>query len=90
MVRTRVADCCESRLLCVCCLRRELTKFVAYTVGKFRDIKNGIEGACGPVFIHTDKSKTKAKEAVERESQRNGETLSDLKIGKRFKEGFED
>jgi hypothetical protein len=76
--------------LCVCCLRRELTKFVAYTVGKFRDIKNGIEGACGPVFIHTDKSKTKAKEAVERESQRNGETPSDLKIGKRFKEGFED
>lgn len=29
-------------------------------VGKFQDIKNGIKGACGPVFIHTDRSKTKA------------------------------
>jgi hypothetical protein len=67
-----------------------LTTFVVY-IGKFRNIKNGIKGACGPaVSIHTDKSKTKAKEAVERERQKNGETPSDLKIGKGYKEGFED
>jgi hypothetical protein len=29
-------------------------------------------GACRPVFINTDKRKTKAKEAVERDMQRNG------------------
>jgi len=42
--------------------------------GLFRDVANGVvEGACGPLLIHADKSKTKEKEAQERVRQRNGE-----------------
>jgi len=38
--------------------------------GLYHDIANGItEGACGPLLIHTDKSKTKEKEAEERVRQ---------------------
>ena len=50
--------------------------------GKFRDVKHGIEGACGPLFIHTDKSKMKVKEAEERERQRQGQAPSELEIKK--------
>jgi hypothetical protein len=77
-------------------LRKQIVEFFFLTlrpfscIGRFQDIKNGIEGACGPVFIHTDRTKTKVKEAEERERQRNGEVPSELKVNKRFTEGFED
>jgi len=39
--------------------------------GLYRDIANGItEGACGPLLIHTDKSKIKEKEAEAEEQVR--------------------
>jgi hypothetical protein len=49
----------------------------------FQDIKNGIKGICGPVFIHTNMTKTKAsKEAEDGERQRKGEVPSKLKANK--------
>ena len=57
--------------------------------GKFRDIKHGIEGACGPLFIQTDKTKTKVKEAEEREKQRQGEAPSELKTKTRYTKFFD-
>jgi len=43
--------------------------------GLYHDIANGIvKGACGPILIHTDKSKSKEKEAEERVKQHNGES----------------
>jgi hypothetical protein len=60
------------------------------SIGTFCDIENGIEGAPGPLFIHTDKSKSKAKEAVERDRQRNGETPTDNTVAPRFAEAFKD
>jgi hypothetical protein len=39
----------------------------------FCDEANGINGACGSLLIHTEKGKTKAKEAEERQRQRKGE-----------------
>jgi len=36
----------------------------------FHDVANGVlEGACGPLLIHADKTKTKEKEAQERAKQ---------------------
>jgi len=44
----------------------------------YRDIKNGInEGACGPLLIHADKSKTKEKEAEERVRQCSQKTTKE-------------
>jgi hypothetical protein len=57
--------------------------------GIFRDVRNKIEGAPGPLLIHTDKSKTKGKEAEERERQRKGETPSHPELANRFKENIE-
>jgi len=43
--------------------------------GLYCDVAKGIvDGACGPVLIHTDKSKSKEKEAGERVRQHNGKT----------------
>jgi len=44
--------------------------------GLYRDVANGItEGACGPLLIHMDKTKTKEKEAEERVRQRTQDTV---------------
>ena len=59
-----------------------------FVKGSFRDVKNSIEGAPGPLFIHTDKSKTKAKEADERDRQRNGETPREDRVAPRFSDAF--
>jgi len=46
--------------------------------GLYRDLANGvIRGACGPVIIHADKSKTKEKEAQEQVRQHNGAAPAD-------------
>jgi len=38
--------------------------FACFFKGLYRDVAKGItKGACGPVLIHADKSKTKEKEA---------------------------
>jgi len=48
---------------------------VASCKGLYRDVAKGIvDGACGPILIHTDKSKSKEKEAEERVRQCNGKT----------------
>jgi hypothetical protein len=52
-------------------------------------VSNNIEGAPGPLLIHTDKSKTKGKEAEEREKQRNGETPTQPELANRFKENID-
>jgi hypothetical protein len=59
------------------------------SAGKFQDIKHGIDGACRPFFIHTDKLETKAKEAEERDRQRQGEAPSELKIKKHYTKLFD-
>jgi hypothetical protein len=46
----------------------------AVCIGAFRDNENGIEGTPGPMYIHTNKSKTKVKEAKERQRQCSGGT----------------
>ncbi len=47
-------------------------------LGLYKDSEKGIlEGACGPVLIHTDQSKTKEQEKKERERQRTGEAASE-------------
>jgi hypothetical protein len=59
--------------------------------GAFRDSENGIEGACGPVLIHTNKSKSRKSEAEdERERQRKGGEPAAHKISPRFLEGIDD
>ncbi len=56
----------------------------------FRDVANGVlEGACGPLLIHADKTKTKEKEAQERVRQRNGETPNDTITSPRWTVGME-
>jgi hypothetical protein len=57
--------------------------------GIFKDSDNQIEGDCGPVLIHADKSKNKEAEKKERSRQRNGEAPSEITVTKRFKEGTE-
>jgi len=43
--------------------------------GLYCDVANGIvEGACGPLLIHVNKTKTKEKEAEERVRQRSANT----------------
>lgn len=64
--------------------------FLLITSGKFRDSRHGIDGACGPLFIHTDKSKTKVKEAEERERQRQGKAPSELNTKSRYTKIFDD
>jgi len=45
LIQSNPVDCC----LCCCLL---------YVKGLYRDVANRIiEGACGPLLIHTDKSK---------------------------------
>ena len=53
-------------------------------------MEKNITGACGPFIIHSDPSKTKEKEAEEREKYRNGATptLQD-NIAARFLEHLE-
>jgi hypothetical protein len=54
-------------------------------------VQNGrLQGACGPFFIHADKSKNKAKEAEERERQQNGEAPSAPKVSAQFTNRLED
>ena len=46
--------------------------------GLYWDVTNGInKGACRPLLIHADKSKTKEKEAEERVRQRSQETTAE-------------
>jgi len=53
--------------------------------GLYRDRASGIvEGACGPILIHADKTKTKEKEAQERVRQRNGEAPAERSIATRW------
>jgi hypothetical protein len=63
---------------------------VSVCEGAFRDHANEIEGAPGPMYIHTEKAKTKAKEAVERQRQRSGGTPEANRVGKRFLDGMDD
>lgn len=58
--------------------------------GAFKDSKAGIDGACGIVLIHSDKSKSKSSQESERERQRNGESPSDHVVSPRFLEGIDD
>ena len=61
LTQSNPVDCC----LCCCCL--------LYAKGLYRDVANNIvDGACGPLLIHADKSKSKEKEAEERVRQCNG------------------
>jgi len=56
-----------------------------FLTGLFRDAASGVvEGACGPVLIHADKSKTKEKEAQERVRQRNGEAPDNMVTSERW------
>ncbi len=58
--------------------------------GLYRDVANGIvEGACGPILIHADKSKSKEKEAEERVRQRNGESPTETVTSSRWTVGLE-
>jgi hypothetical protein len=56
--------------------------------GKYQDDVNGIEGACGPVLIHCDATKTDEKTQEERERQRNGETPTQSSVGAKFLKGM--
>jgi len=59
--------------------------FACFFKGLYRDVAKGItEGACGPVLIHADKSKTKEKEAEERVRQRTEETTTETTTAKRW------
>ena len=49
---------------------------------------NGFEGACGPVLIHCDATKTDEKTQEEREQQRNGETPTQSSVGAKFLKGM--
>ena len=63
---------------------------IFFGTGIYKDTANGImDGAPGPIIIHTDKSKTKDKEKEERERQRNGENPRPQTVAPRFKAGFE-
>jgi len=56
----------------------------------FHDVANGVlEGACGPLLIHADKTKTKEKEAQERVRQQNGKTPNDTVTSPRWTVGME-
>jgi hypothetical protein len=66
-----------------------LLTLYTHQTSKFRDEKNGIEGAPGLLCIHTDKLKTKAKEAKEREQQRQGEAPTNHLVSDCFKQGME-
>jgi len=58
---------------------------VASCKGLYRDVAKGIvDGACGPILIHADKSKSKEKEAEERVRQRNGETPTETSTSLRW------
>ena len=58
--------------------------------GAFKDEKNQIDGACGVVLIHSDKSKSKVHQQAERDRQRNGEAPSAHTVSPRFLEGIKD
>ena len=52
---------------------------------------NGVtDGACAPLLIHTDKSKTKEKEKQERDKHRSGEDISESTTAPRFLAGLSD
>jgi hypothetical protein len=57
--------------------------------GLFADKENKILGACAPVIIHCDKSKTKEKEEEERRKQRSGEKPSERHTSARFTDGID-
>ena len=81
-------DSAAAPLLLLCCML--MVCICVWFVGAFRDSKNGIEGACGPMLIHTDGSKNKQSEIGERERQRNGEAPSENQVRKRYMEGIND
>ena len=56
--------------------------------GIFQDMANAVEGACGPLLIHTDKSKTKQKEKDEQQRQQQGETPTPQQVNSGFKKGL--
>jgi len=60
-------------------------RLLALFEGLYRDVASGItEGACGPLLIHADKSKTKEKEAEERVRQRTQETATETITSQRW------
>ncbi len=61
------------------------------TKGLYQDVANRItEGACGPLKIHADKSKTTEKEAQKHLRQCNGETPTETITANCWTLGFED
>jgi hypothetical protein len=56
--------------------------------GMFADKENKILGACAPVVIHCDKTKTKEKEEEERRKQRAGERPSERFVSDRYSAGI--
>ena len=48
-----------------------------------------VDGACPPLLLHTDKSKTKKKQQDERKRQRNGETQWNDLAAPRFLKGLD-
>jgi hypothetical protein len=63
--------------------------FLNESLGKYQDVANGIEGACGPVLIHCDATKTDEKTQEERERQRNGEAPTESNVHARFLKGMD-
>jgi hypothetical protein len=57
--------------------------------GLFQDTENSLPGACAPVIIHCDKTKTKEKEDEERRKQRAGEKPSERFVAERFRAGID-
>jgi hypothetical protein len=57
--------------------------------GLFQDTENSLPGACAPVIIHCDKTKTKEKEDEERRKQRAGEKPSARFVAERFTAGID-
>ena len=59
-------------------------------LGIYQDPEQGVvDGACPPLLIHSDRSKTKSKEAEERNRQRKGETPRKDEVAVRFMEGMD-
>jgi len=80
-----------------CCVGGRVSKYCSYSLtlqivvclvcfqGLYCDHASGIvEGACRPILIHADKTKTKEKEAQEHVRQRNGEAPTERSIATRW------
>jgi hypothetical protein len=56
--------------------------------GMFADKENNVLGACAPVIIHCDRTKTKEKEDEERRRQRAGERPNERFVSPRYSAGI--